>query len=58
MLISPAVFTAEEEEKKYERDLHTKGPMKDFGAEPSQSHKGIKPYINYRRCTLGCCVSL
>jgi len=42
MLISPAVFTAEEEEKKYERDLHTKGPMKDFGAEPSQSHKVYK----------------
>lgn len=42
MLISPAVFTAEEEEKKYERDLHTEGPMKDFGAEPSQSHKVYK----------------
>ena len=52
MLISPAVFTAEEEEKKYERDLHTEGPMKDFGAEPVFFRKGIKPYINYRRCIL------
>ena len=43
MLISPAVFTAEEEEKKYERDLHTEGPMKDFAPEgPSQSHKVYK----------------
>jgi len=42
MLISPAVFTAEEEEKKYERDLHTEGPMKDFGAEPNREVNGGK----------------
>ena len=45
MLISPAVFTAEEEEKKYERDLHTEGPMEDFAPEGVLSRKGIKPYI-------------